>query len=62
MFWRDRQARIEENQRAVERQERLAEYVEMESQKAQELGDWARDRLRRNHLSQLFIDTHGRGA
>ncbi|GAA1790224.1 hypothetical protein GCM10009795_039910 [Nocardioides hankookensis] len=59
-FIRRRRARLEENRRAIAKQERLAPYVELQKQEAQELGDWARDRLRQNHLTQLF--NHPRGT
>lgn len=60
--FRKRRARIAESLRAIEKQERLRPYIELQREESRELGEWAEGRLRRNHLSQLFYDVHGRGA
>lgn len=48
-----------ESREALAKQERLAPFIDMQKRDAQELGEWARDRLRRNSLSQLFDNPRG---
>lgn len=54
--------RVDRSRRALARQERLTPVVTMQGDDARQLGEWARDRLRRNHLSQLFLDHHAGGG
>ncbi|GAW50625.1 MULTISPECIES: hypothetical protein [unclassified Nocardioides] len=61
-IWNRRRARLAESREALAKQERLGEYVQMQHQEAQELGEWARTRLRQNHLTQLFYDPQSKGA
>lgn len=54
MTWFRRKHRLAETKAALEKQQRLGEYIDMQQQEAREIGDWARERLARNHLTLLF--------
>ena len=60
MKWlRRRRKHTEESRVAIEKQERLGKVIEWQAAEAREMSEWARDRLRRNHLTDLFLTTRG---
>lgn len=54
-----RHARLAESLAAIERQERLGEIIDWQRAEAAEVSAWARERLRVNHLTELFLATRG---
>lgn len=56
-IWKRRNRRMAESKAAIERSERLGEYIDMQRQEAAEVGAWARERMEANHLSRLFYAT-----
>lgn len=62
-FWqrhRDaRDDRLEESREAIRKQERLGDVIEWQRQEAAAVAEWARDRLQRNHLTDLFLSSRG---
>lgn len=57
--WRARRARVEDSERAIAQSERLSAVIDMQRQEAAEVSRWARERLRTNHLTEIFLTTRG---
>ena len=58
-FRRQRKQRLAESRAAIERQERLGEVIDWQRAEAAEVAAWAIERLRANHLTELFLTTRG---
>lgn len=52
--WHRRRARIRETHRAIAKQDRLSEAIDYQIQEATAVNAKARERLERNHLTELF--------
>jgi len=53
-LWRSRRKQVEESREAIKKSDRLGPAIELQRQEALGVSKWARERLDRNHLTQIF--------
>ena len=59
-LFRRRKHLLKESREAIARQERLRPAIDLQREEAADLSEWARERMRLNHLTAIFL--HDRAA